>query len=93
MGAAGYLYKPNTRKGPVLIVPNELKSPPSITLPNGQVVTARKAGGGSGTYAGHEGFQWIFPASILGQQGAKLNIDGTTVSLSSTNQTRGRFDQ
>lgn len=86
MGAAGYLYKPNTRKGPVLLVPIELKSPPTITLPNGQVVTARKAGGGSGTYDGHEGKQWIFPASILGQQGATLNIDGTSVSLSSTNQ-------
>jgi hypothetical protein len=83
MGAAGYLYKPATRKGPVVIVPNDGPAP-TITLANGQTVTAVKGSQRGGAYKGHEGYQWVFPNDILGQAG-KLSIGGESIDLQSTN--------
>lgn len=83
MGAAGYLYKPDTGKGPVFIVPND-GPPPTITLANGQTVTAVKGDKRGGVYRGHEGYQWVFPRDILNQAGT-FNINGETIEVTSTN--------
>jgi hypothetical protein len=81
------IYKPSTSKGPVLIIPQEAKSAPTITLENGTVVTAVRAGtgGASGVYNGHEGKQWVFPSQVLGQKNATLSVDGNTQKLDNTN--------
>lgn len=83
--AEPWVYKPNTRKGPVLLAPTDLSSPPTITLPNGQVITARRGDQAGGVYKGHEGYQWVFPQDVLNQQGAVLNAGGQTQTLGSTN--------
>jgi hypothetical protein len=83
MGAAGYLYKPDTGKGPVLIVPNDGPAP-TITLANGKTISAVKGNTRGGVYQGHEGYQWVFPNDILGQAGT-FNINGETIEVTSTN--------
>lgn len=82
------IYKPSTNKGPVLLVQNELQTPPTITLADGTVVTAVKAGskGAKGVYNGGEGaLQWVFPTQVLGQKNATLTIDGQSQKLDNTN--------
>jgi len=41
MGAAGYLFKPQTRKGPVFIAPVN-SGAPTITFPDGRTFMDRK---------------------------------------------------
>lgn len=79
------LYKPQTRKGPVVILEQESSSAPTITLADGTVITAVRADRAGGTYKGHEGFQWVFPRDVLGQQDAVLTVDGKTQELGNTN--------
>lgn len=79
------IYKPQTRKGPVIILPNDVGSPPTITLSDGTVVQAVKGDRAGGVYKGHEGYQWVFPNDVLGQTDAVLSVDGKTQKLSNTN--------
>lgn len=81
MGAAGVLYKPSTRKGPVVRAPNDGPAP-TMTLANGKTVTAVKGSARGGTYKGHD--QWVFPNDILGQSGT-LTIGDQSQQLESTN--------
>lgn len=78
------IFKPSTRKGPILIVQDEV-SPPTITLANGKVIQAVKADRAGGVYNGHEGKQWVFPNDVLGQQNAVLTVGGKTQTLGNTN--------
>lgn len=82
---AGYIYKPQTRKGPVFLSPTQGSGPPQIKLPSGQIVTAVRADQAGGSFFGHEGYQYVFPNDVLGQQGAVLMFDGQTQSLGNTN--------
>jgi len=83
MGAAGVLYKPETRKGPVVIVPSDGPAP-TMTLADGRVISAVKGSARGGVYKGHEGYQWVFPNDILGQSG-RLSIGDQSQDLQSTN--------
>lgn len=79
------IYKPQTSKGPVIILPTDVGSPPTITLSDGTVVQAVKGDRAGGVYKGHEGYQWVFPNDVLGQTDAVLSVDGKTQKLSNTN--------
>lgn len=82
----GYIYKPQTHKGPVFIDPNKsTHNPPQIKLADGRVITAVRGDQAGGTYDGHEGRQFVFPNDILGQQGATLIYNGQTQVLGNTN--------
>ena len=84
--AGEFIYKPETRKGPVFIDPNkESSSPPQIKLPDGRVITAVRGDQAGGTFDGHEGRQWVFPKDVLGQEGATLIYNGKQQSLGNTN--------
>jgi hypothetical protein len=83
MGASGYLYKPATRKGPVIIVPSDGPAP-TMTLADGRVVTAVKGSERGGVYKGHEGYQWVFPRDVLGQSGT-LTVGGESRPIENTN--------
>lgn len=78
------IYKPQTRKGPVFLSDRE-SSPPTITLSDGRVITAVRADQAGGVYKGHEGYQWVFPNDVLGQQGAILSFGGQQQQLGNTN--------
>ena len=82
---AGYVYKPQTRKGPVFLSPTEGSAPPQIRLPDGRVVDGVRADQRGGVYKGHEGYQWVFDNDVLGQQGAELMFNGTSQSLGNSN--------
>lgn len=81
---AGVIYKPSTRKGPVVLVPED-GDPPTITLPDGTVHTGVKGDERGGVYAGHDGYQWVFDDDVLGQEGAILNVGGQEQELADTN--------
>lgn len=78
------VYKPQTRKGPVLLTPTN-EGPPTITLSDGRVITGVPADQRGGVFKGHEGYQWVFPADVLGQSGATLTSGGKTQALANTN--------
>lgn len=80
----GVIYKPYTRKGPVLILPNDGPAP-TMTLPDGRTITAVKGTAAGGTYKGHEGYQWAFPRDVLGHEGAILSVGGQKQKIGSTN--------
>ena len=82
---AGFIYKPSTRKGPVFLAPSASSEAPTITLPDGKVITAVRGDRAGGVYEGHDGFQWVFPREVLGQKGAKLSFGGQTQDLGDTN--------
>jgi len=79
------IYKPQTRKGPVIILPNDVSEPPTITLKDGTVIRAVKGDQAGGVYKGHEGYQWVFPNDVLGQEDAVLSAGGKTQELPNTN--------
>ena len=70
---AGYIYKPQTRKGPVFIAPNDAGRAPTITGADGRVFTARRGDQAGGVFYGHEGYQWVFDNDVTGLKGAKLS--------------------
>jgi len=80
----GIIYKPQTRKGPVFLSDIE-GSPPTITLADGRTFTAVRGDRAGGVYKGHDGYQWVFPKDVLGQEGAKLTFNGKTQDLKNTN--------
>ncbi len=83
--AGEIIYKPQTRKGPVLLLPNDVSTPPTITLADGTVITAVKGDRAGGVYKGENGYQWVFPDEVLGQEGATLSAGGQTQKLGNTN--------
>lgn len=85
--AEPYIYKPQPDRGkpPVIILPNDTSTPPTITLSDGRVVAAVRADTKGFSYKGHEGYQWMFPREILGQENAILTVDGKTQELPTTN--------
>lgn len=85
MANSDYIYKPNTRKGPVFIDPKRGRTPPQIRLSDGRIITAVPADRAGGTFDGHEGTQFVFPSDILGQQGAVLIYNGQEQPIGSTN--------
>lgn len=86
MANSDFIWKPDTRKGPVFIDPTRSNSaPPTITLPDGRVIQGRIPRPGEGTFNGHEGKQYIFPREVLGQQGATFSFGGETSVFSNTN--------
>lgn len=82
---AEIIYKPETRKGPVLLIPNDVSTPPTITLADGTVITAVKGDRAGGVYKGEHGYQWVFPSDVLGQTDAVLSVGGETQKLGNTN--------
>lgn len=82
---AGFIYKPSTRKGPVFLAPTASSEAPTITLPDGKVITAVRGDQAGGTYAGHDGYQWVFPREVLGQKGATLSFGGQSQTLDDSN--------
>jgi hypothetical protein len=82
---AGYVYKPQTHKGPVFLSPTQGASAPTIKLPDGRVVTAVRGDQAGGVFFGHEGYQYVFPKDVLGQQGAVLSFNGQTQTLGNSN--------
>ncbi len=86
MAGTSYIYKPQTRKGPVFIDPfGSTHTPPQIKLANGQIITAVRGDQAGGSYDGHEGRQFVFPKDVLGQQGAQLIYNGQVQPLGNTN--------
>lgn len=83
--AGDYIYKPDTRKGPVFIAPEKGSGPPTITLPDGTVITGVPADQRGGTFYGHEGYQYVFDNDVLGQTGAVLNFNGQQQVLGNSN--------
>lgn len=83
--AGEYIYKPDTRKGPVFIAPEKGSGPPTITLPDGTVITGVPADQRGGTFYGHEGYQYVFDNDVLGQTGAVLNFNGQQQVLGNSN--------
>jgi hypothetical protein len=81
---AGVVYKPSTRKGPVLLSPNKYDAP-TITLADGRVITGVPADQRGGVFYGHEGYQWVFDNDVLGQEGATLRYGGKEQQLGNTN--------
>jgi hypothetical protein len=79
------IYKPQTSKGPVVLLEYDTSTPPTMTLATGEVVQAVKGDRAGGVYKGHEGFQWVFPRDILGQEGATLTVDGKSQEIPQTN--------
>lgn len=81
------IYKPQTahNKGPVILTATEPRSPPTMTLADGTVITAVRGDKKGSTYFNEGSFQWIFPNQVLGQKGATLSIDGQTQKLEDTN--------
>ncbi len=79
------IYKPQTSKGPVVLLEYDTSTPPTMTLATGEVVQAVKGDRAGGVYAGKEGYQWVFPRDILGQEGATLTVDGKTQDIAQTN--------
>lgn len=82
---AGFIYKPSTRKGPVFLAPSASSEAPTITLSDGKVITAVRGDKVGGVYAGHDGYQWVFPREVLGQKGAKLSYGGQQQTLEDSN--------
>ena len=81
---AGYIYKPQTRKGPVFIAPTN-EGVPTITLPDGRVIEGVRGDRRGGVFYGHEGYQFVFDNDILGQEGAVLRYGGKEQQLGNTN--------
>jgi len=81
---AGYVYKPQTRKGPVFLAPDNAGTP-TITLPDGRVIEGVRGDQRGGVFYGHEGYQWVFDNDILGQEGAVLRYGGKEQTLGNTN--------
>lgn len=79
------IYKPQTHKGPVVLLESEPSSPPTMTLSDGRVITAVRGDQAGGVYKGHEGWQFVFPRDILGQEDAVLTVDGKTQNIDYTN--------
>lgn len=85
---AGYIYKPQTRKGPVWITPTN-EGPPTITLPDGRVIKGVPADQRGGVFHGHEGWQYVFPNDILGVEGAVLTSGGKSQTINTNMSFRG----
>lgn len=81
------IWKPQTRKGPVLLLENDTSTPPTITLKDGRVISAVKADRAGGVYysSTEKKYQWVFPNDTLGQNDAVLKVDGKEQKLSNTN--------
>jgi len=75
--SAGYLYKPATSKGPVVLVPSSVTDVPTITLKDGTVI--------KGTFVNNvEGNrQYKFPSSIINQTGLTLGVGNDKATLGS----------
>lgn len=74
--AATFIYKPATTKGPVVLVPdNGPRTPPVITLPNGQQITGRYLNTNEGRH------QFVFPTSIYQFQDMKISYGGQESSI------------
>lgn len=78
------IYKPQTRKGPVFLSSSN-KGAPVITTKDGRKFTAVTADKAGGVFQGHEGYQWVFPDDVLGQEGATLTFGGQSQELGNTN--------
>lgn len=79
----GIIYKPGTRKGAVFLSDKE-GPPPTITLPNGQVVTAVRGDKAGGTYFNEGNYQWAFPSSVAGFPNATLSFNGQQQQIGNT---------
>lgn len=79
--ASSYIYKPGTTKGPVFLAPDNTNrgQAPTITFSNGQSVTGKYYNTNEGRH------QFVFPSSVLGQTGAKLNYGDQSVDIGDTN--------
>lgn len=81
------VYKPGTSKGTVILLNYDTNTAPSITLKDGTVITAKKAGQGApGVYKGDNGYQWVFPSGVEGQESATLTVDGKSQEIGNTNK-------
>jgi hypothetical protein len=82
-----YVYKAQSErgKGPIILLPYDTTTPPTITLSDGRVLTAVRGDQKGASYKGHNGYQWIFPNDVLGQTDATLTVDGKTQELPTTN--------
>lgn len=80
----GIIYKPATRKGPVLLSPDKFDAP-TITLPDGRVIKAVPANQRGGIFYGEGNYQWAFPQEVLNQRGAVLSYGGEQQTLDNTN--------
>lgn len=73
---ASFIYKPNTYKGPVVLVPSEgPQTPPVITLPDGSKITGKYLNTNEGRH------QFVFPRDIIGQQGITIDYGGQSGSI------------
>lgn len=71
-----FIYKPKTYKGPVLLVPDSgPKTPPTITLPNGQTVQGKYLNTNEGRH------QFVLPDSMIGMQGIQVSYGGSTSTI------------
>lgn len=81
---AGFIYKPQTSKGPVFLHEGgKASSPPTITLPDGRVITGRylnTINEGQGASS-----QYVFSTEVLGQEGAILSFGGQQQVLKNSN--------
>ena len=82
--AATTIYKPESNQGPAFLTPTS-GSAPTITLANGQVVTAVPGNKVGGSFYNEGRYKWIFPRSVLGQSGT-ISYNGESTALESTNQ-------
>lgn len=69
----GFIYKPQTRKGPVFIAPFNAGTAPTITGSDGKVYTAKRGDQAGGVFEGHHGFQWVFDNDVIGLNDATIN--------------------
>lgn len=80
------VFKPSTRKGPVILLQQRPSTPPTITLSDGRVITAVPANQAGGSFYNEGHYQYVFPNDILGQENATLTVDGKSQSLGNTNK-------
>lgn len=67
----GYIYKPQTRKGPVFLAPQDL-GPPVITGPDGTEYVGERADRHGGTFFGEAGYQYVFDPAVIGLSDATI---------------------
>lgn len=87
MSNPGYntLYKPVTRKGPILLT-RENKGPPTITTADGRTIQAVPADRAGGAFFNEGFYQWVFPREILGLGSFQMSYGGETIDIADAGQ-------
>lgn len=79
---ASFIWKPATRKGPVLLVPSEGPRPSTITItgPDGEEYVGRYYNTNEGRH------QYVFERDIYGKEGLSVNYNGQSGTIENANQ-------